>query len=556
MELIFSKLLILIGLTNHMTSATYHDSNGCHAGDYMLVRRLDRTYENKTRAPQCEKLLGFLCRPELQSPGQCFKLACEVGANVIYFDLETECSAYQCDFNVEEHDWDYKWKEKKSSKGRTYALPHPASSRCHNSYFVRRTWDRQESGRSTCHRITSMSVDSLEDCKVKACNDKANTLNFDFEFDVDGKTDHGHACETMYCNWNSKEYDYDIKVKQFRSRAIVGRVEVYSLAHMSKTCNGLRNSTVKIPLHVPRKCGKPGYFKNDLFIPNLFCDSGFNSFQHQNADSTYTTFKCDLNDEGTEWAFYDDNEYIRPDLRETEWLVLPPPGTPNCGSDKIFRLRKMKAEHKMSLCSHSERIAAARDLRQCMLYACERGNVNVINYYYSSEMVVCDLRICAESANGDYSFQYAMTDGNHGYDVYALQSDPTIEVNTMIKPPKENVTLTPTNSTNTYLSELNSARDEIARLKNGVAALVTILIMLLLVGIGLCVRYKSTKKRCNEWSGSTNATFGHDAGQVINKSDCPPGGNKEQSSLLEEDARPKHERITELGSAERQLTHD
>ncbi|CAH1777365.1 unnamed protein product [Owenia fusiformis] len=333
--------------------------------------------------------------------------------------------------------------------------------------------------------INKVSVENISDCKATACMDKVNTFSFDH--DAGDKMDE-HWCKTMYCEWNPKENDYDIKAKL---SADAGRMDVYSLAHLSKPCHDIYipNGTVIIPLHFPSKgdhCGSQGDFKNTNFIPDAFCDSGFNNYQYLPQDSKYVTHKCKLNDEGTEWQFHPKNAYIKPESN-TGWLILPAPGTPNLNGSVIFRLQRMRAEHLESKCGDSKTIYAAKDLRQCMLFAFETKGVNVINYFSSSSStsVECNFRTCEKLPNGDYEFNYKRTEGNHGYDVYALEPDISIVPKNIIDEPpiKENVTLPQSNDTKTCLSEFQSDTVKINVLTGIVLVLFGIVIGLLCVFI-------------------------------------------------------------------------
>ncbi|CAH1801430.1 unnamed protein product [Owenia fusiformis] len=404
-----------------MTSLMFTD-NTCPSGDFLLVRSNDDINGKGSQVrPSCKKIvLGILTKQMLQSPEHCFYLACKVKANVVYYDQNMECAAYKCGTNSNGLDWAYTWTDEFASySGKTYARPQTYNQQCHNAYFMQRTWTNN--GRATCFRISDTFVESLSKCVEKACMDKANTLNF-----VSHRSS-GYSCETQHCQWNVTTNDYVFNVRPHED--VHSNSVVYSLSHITRPIkNLLQTEPVEFPMQIPGQCGAPGHFNGhkstDREISNFFSESGSNTFIHVNNDDTFLAYKCRPNHEGTYWKFYDDNCYS--DRTFSKWWIVPYPGTPNCKSD-MFTLRRMRASCQKSNCNPRsfEKVSTARDLRQCMLYACEKG-YNVINYFSNATSNVCELRNCYRYKGGDYDFQYEATDDTHGYDVYALQPDSNI----------------------------------------------------------------------------------------------------------------------------------
>ncbi|CAH1796814.1 unnamed protein product [Owenia fusiformis] len=400
----------------------------CPTGDYVLVRHNDHINDRDRQIrPNCQNLpLGILTEHLLHSPEQCFNLACKVNANVIYYDPKIECAAYQCEADPNRLDWTYNWtSESASYSGKTFARPHESVQSCHNSYFMQRTWNSNV--QATCFIISNdTAVDNLGKCAERSCEDKANAFNFI----VQSKT---MFCETLHCKWNVTVNDYSFNLRP----NINGNSEVHSLSHTIKPCmNLLQTDSVNFSVLIPndQQCGFPGHFKRNLShstdkeISNFFCESGSNTFihvSHKDLDDKYLAYKCSSNHEGTSWDFFADNARYGDNVT-SEWWIAPYPGTPNCQSD-IFKLMRMKASHQMSNCDPrgSMKVLSARDLRQCMLYACEKG-YNVINFFSNDDFVDCELRNCGKYKGGDYAFQYSATGGTYGYDVYALHPDYSI----------------------------------------------------------------------------------------------------------------------------------
>ncbi|CAH1801436.1 unnamed protein product [Owenia fusiformis] len=387
----------------------------CPSGDYLLVRRNDQVNGSDLIRPSCERMvIGILTEQLFYSREHCFNLACKSNANVVYYDPKVECAAYKCESDLNGLDWAYTWTIAATSSGRTYARPHSYAKPCHNSHFMNRT---VANVRATCFTISNTIVESLAECMDKACMDKGNTFNF-----IVNGSYRGMECETQHCGWDITANDYVFDLRQNED----GHSVVYSLSHKIKSCkNLLKTQPVEFPVLLLGQCGHPGYFNAELLestnqeIPNDFCESGSNTFIHINGDNKYLAYKCNSNHEGTYWKFYDNKCYG--DGVFAKWWIVPHPGTPNCKSD-MFTLRRMAPSCQKSNCNPSrfEKVSTARDLRQCMLHACEKG-YNVINYFSNATVVLCELRNCHRYKDGDYDFRYEATDGTHGYDVYALQ---------------------------------------------------------------------------------------------------------------------------------------
>ncbi|CAH1801429.1 unnamed protein product [Owenia fusiformis] len=403
----------------NVTKTMPHLQDTCPSGDYLLVRRNDIVNDSDSHVrPMCAQIvIGILTEQLLYSREHCFNLACKSNANVVYYDPKVECAAYKCESDSNELDWEYKWTYAAPATGRTYARPHSSAKPCHNSHFMKRSLANV---RATCFSIsyTTVETESVSECMEKACSDKANTFN------VISLRSNLMKCETQHCGWDVIKDDYVFNLRQNEH----GLSQVYSLSHIFKPCkNLLKTQPVELPNNVPGKCGSPGYFDRNLAIsteqeiPNDFCESGSNTFVEQKGDKKYLAYKCNSNHEGTNWAFYDNNCYG--DSVFSKWWIVPYPGTPNCKSD-MFTLRRMGASCQKSNCdsSGSKKVSTARDLRQCMLHACEKG-YNVINYFSNATVVLCELRNCSRSEDNDYDFQYQTTGGIHGYDLYALQPD-------------------------------------------------------------------------------------------------------------------------------------
>ncbi|CAH1784494.1 unnamed protein product, partial [Owenia fusiformis] len=417
--------LILFMLAAVAAKDTYTET--CYTGDFLLVRKSnDPSFESEKKAPNCDLLLGYYSQAASVSINQCFKRSCMVmDANVIYFDeLHKRCDIYRCESKVDGSDWDYNWGRNPMlyDVGKTFARPHPSTPKCHNSFFVRRTWHESNNFKSNCASMmieqqTVNNVQSLRECMDKACKDNANVFNFYLS------DNNEYICETKHCKWITASNDYNFNmITDDNNKG--GPKYVYSLSHTAKPFHTFKQS-VQISIYgepQPTACVEEGhmYFKDkNEHVLNSLYDNGYNSFQQ--IETGYLAFKCSSNEEGTGFKYYYTTKCHYKDEDQTEWWNAIYPGTPNCGSD-IFTLRSIGALCQKAECGQSLTFNAV-DLRQCMLYACNE-KFNVINYFSNTTTVVCDIRNCDESENGNYELNLKK-DAEHAYDIYVLAPDPT-----------------------------------------------------------------------------------------------------------------------------------
>ncbi|CAH1783242.1 unnamed protein product, partial [Owenia fusiformis] len=369
--------------------------------------------------PSCSarRPVGILTNRLLQTVQHCFRFACDLQANVIYYEEGFQCQAHRCGSNANDTDWDitWDWEENQTDRiGQVYIFPHPNTPKCYSSYFAKRP--SKKGMKAGCQTTSNNEVNNLKECMERACEEKANIFNY-----IDSTEP--PQCEPMHCQWDAANDDYDLR--PIGSKNI--DIQIYGLCHSgfdtSKSCNSMTwSDSVMLPMIQP-VCGLIlSTYENSSIFKNseLMCELGANTFQNHAANfGRILASKCESNAEGTDWKYYDDNIIPKPDEPLTEWLNVPHPGTPNCGSS-IFRIRSIGAQRQMSNCTLKRKIPEAKDLRQCMLYACEL-NYTVINYFSDSYSVVCELREC-DKLDEDYDFKYGVTDGKR-YDVYALHYD-------------------------------------------------------------------------------------------------------------------------------------
>ncbi|CAH1779677.1 unnamed protein product, partial [Owenia fusiformis] len=351
----------------------------------------------------------------------CFAKACELGGNVIQHRPWTaghHCGIYNCSSNVDGTDWDFKWTHDESIYPQIYAKPHPYSQRCHSSYFMRRTWRiGMTSVASQCLPIATRPVANLSECMHAACHDKANVFNF-------YPNEAPHRCETKHCKWNVNANDYDFKFSNVENSVVL----VYSLSHLATHCNSTQFKSEPIQLYP--KCRRASVCGQGNV--EEFCKGGSNVISHHpKTNDSFDAWTCSSNHEGTEWQLhYKDNDTCYISVEYTEWLILPYPGTPVCHSS-IYAIKRLSNRCRMSTCMKSIMIHQARDLRQCMVYACEY-EANVINYYSNSSenSVICDLRFCNSFQDGEYELQLERS--SPGYDIYALVVQPGTTTETVV----------------------------------------------------------------------------------------------------------------------------
>ncbi|CAH1801679.1 unnamed protein product [Owenia fusiformis] len=442
------------------------------------------SYDNHKRIPDCAIPDGFLGGNLLHSLGQCFTMACHLNANVIHYEEEYECRIFTCKSNHHETDWEYNWiKEDKSDRNNTavtYALPHDYSKRCYNSYFVRKMLDNGSSMKSGCYLLTRYrDVKRLDKCMMKACDDKANTFNFNSDGDI--------PCETLHCGWNRNLNDYDLK-PLIEGK---GNVSTYRLSHVSKPCNTLSwNDSVQLPFVQP-SCQSTFSFKSTKAVDKnleMFCTFGANTFQDQTKYLKHIIgSRCPSNKEGTNWEF-SPQKYTSDLDPSTKWLNIPHPGNPNCRSSYIFKIISLKEQNQASNCGHSKTIQQARDLRQCMLYGCELG-FNVINYRSSSKQDrKCELRNCSQIQPGTYDLNYV---NSTDVDVYALQRHYKHEITVPTTTPQTHRNVTP-ETPNNVTPETQPHERSVGILVGVIVFLTIVIILLLLAFLFYMCKYPDT----------------------------------------------------------------
>ncbi|CAH1802931.1 unnamed protein product [Owenia fusiformis] len=343
----------------------------------------------------------------------------------MYNQYKNRCELFECLPNSDGTDWNYNWKSRapnvNDSMGITYARPHSYSPRCHNSYFMRRTWETKKAVKSSCSIVGNLKVQNLYDCMVKSCENNANVFNIisheSNEFD----------CEMKYCNWHAPNDDYQLSLSVVEDNN--ANCRSYSLGHTFKTkliLNKTLSSALSLPSRpTPEKCDEiDSYFSStDQPIPTSLYESGYTSILYVTKHKANLAFKCKSNSEGTDWSYYNQNDICEnEEQQDIQWWSLPYPGTPNCKTD-IFTRITVGHQCKKSTCNVFKKIDV-RDLRQCMISACKEG-YNVINYCRDNSTVVCEIRICSkDNSNGDYNFNFSYDPT--GFSVYGLYSDATL----------------------------------------------------------------------------------------------------------------------------------
>ncbi|CAH1773829.1 unnamed protein product [Owenia fusiformis] len=332
-----------------------------------------------------------------------------MNANWLYFDSNNgHCRAGKCGSNINKTEWEYEWNPG-SYNGKTYVRPHHYVPRCQNSYFMRRTWNNDV--KSNCYLIRTVTGKGLRECMKAACDDKANTLNF--YFDVTPR------CEIKHCKWDTSTNDYAF---EFTTTTNNEAVSVYGLEHTLSPYDSKYWVETQIPS--PNITSLKGYYT--IGLKDSYCTSESNFVLQPFIWSSISVYNCYENFEGTDWHISYNNDINCTSGSTYRTLIPPYPGTPSCNSS-IFVIHKSKIQCYKSNCDRSLVIPDARDLRQCMLYACERG-APVINYYSDSTSVICDLRFCAKLPNAKYDFEYVTTGGS--FDVYVLQHDTREDLST------------------------------------------------------------------------------------------------------------------------------
>ncbi|CAH1779528.1 unnamed protein product, partial [Owenia fusiformis] len=388
------------------SSVIVSDAATCK-GEFLLTRLPYSSYVPRA-VPQCQQYFRFTSLYE----EQCFSETNGVDANWLYFRPNNDCRIGICDSNINNTDWDYKWYESSSYTGKTYVKPHPYTPRCHNSYFMRRTW--KNNVKSQCPLIRTWTGQDLRECMTLACEDKANVFNF-------YPDETPLRCETKHCKWTSSAKDYNFL---FASSTAVS---VYALEH-TKLSGPNSEHWLETEIPHPEGCYSRGQIDLTSNKDLDYCSTGSNMIKQTSSNATKSLYTCPQNHEGTAWLTTYAGNRACVTKSSTRWLMSPYPGTPNCNSS-IFVIKQLRSQCLKSSCDRSIIIHEAKDLRQCMLYACDHG-APVINYYSYSTTVTCDLRFCDRLPNGDLELKYTTTGTYTGssFDVYVLQHDPNRDI--------------------------------------------------------------------------------------------------------------------------------
>ncbi|CAH1783962.1 unnamed protein product [Owenia fusiformis] len=213
----------------------WKDTEECHHDNFFLVRQGWRPGSN------CTKMQYIRRNSNLTD---CFKSACKNNSNLVIhkqYKLKQACTLYRCESNHDITDWEYGWSNKWEST-KAYALLHPSTPRCRNSFFIRRTWDTGKRVCANCDNIKYMNVEDLYSCMSHACDEEANALNF---WDK-------RKCQIMRCRWNSTRLSYN-----FNFSRTAAKVTTYSLASQITTVNTM--TTILSPK--PTTQTKPQFFR-------------------------------------------------------------------------------------------------------------------------------------------------------------------------------------------------------------------------------------------------------------------------------------------------------
>ncbi|CAH1794903.1 unnamed protein product [Owenia fusiformis] len=431
--LIFS--LIILKLSMIESSGSQCSTGKCCHADYLLVRdnTFDWIYETEAYEPSCPLIVSLqFSTQNVGTLESCFAKACALNANVVTYGHLRSCKIFKCESNSNQNDWDYKFKYSgKSGYERTYAKPHSYSPGCNNSHFVRRTWMMGHTNvASKCSLTRPRSVVDVAACMKAACDDKANVFNF-----YPGEEPQA-LCETRYCRFDKSRNDYDFEIEEITTSGNKTVVYIYSLSHTQKSW---RTKYDQIPTSLSNFdfCTQVEFIPHPSSeiseTPEHFCDFRSNlliTFPNGSIQTWNCGGHLENIDTGNVGCYADENKQM------ATMTFLPYPGTPNCG-DSIFMLRRFHTECTMSMCDTFLEVPEAKDLRQCMLYACQHG-ANVINFMaisnnYSSG-IICDLRFCGKLPNGDYDFKFQTSNSSlrFPYAVFALQSDPGATTNAQV----------------------------------------------------------------------------------------------------------------------------
>ncbi|CAH1786428.1 unnamed protein product [Owenia fusiformis] len=197
--------------------ATWEDTGDCYHGNFVLVKQ---AMQIATSCPETHTPLWGL------NVENCLKSACAFITNLViykhYLHGHSSCSMYNCESNENDTDWEYGWRHWWEFKQTSaYVLPHHSTPRCHDSYFIRRSWDTRRNVNSICSNVTHLAVNNVSSCMSFACEVKANVLDY---------VKDNHTCRVMHCNWNFKPWQNNF---YFTNKIVTQKVATYSLLSLS-----------------------------------------------------------------------------------------------------------------------------------------------------------------------------------------------------------------------------------------------------------------------------------------------------------------------------------
>ncbi|CAH1784318.1 unnamed protein product [Owenia fusiformis] len=313
-------------------------------------------------------------------------------------------------------------------------------------------------------------------------------------------------CFTKYCKWNSTTGDYI-----FRLGTASERVDVYALMH-TEQCNAIP-PPIPTPAKYVTSCHMTGYFSAPSHhLTDILCRSRSNTFIEDGGNEV-RSHRCYSNQEGTGWLMHaDHNNTCFSRVQNNKMFILPYPGTPNCRGNQMYVIKRLKQHCQKSTCSPLGTASVARDLRQCMLFACDAG-ANVINYRSANAGVAlrCEMRSCRLSPNGEPDL--VLSGGYRGFEVYALHlttltpttSTPTQPSTTTMSTTTTQVittttntatstvqvvnesTATPSNKTNRYDARLAKYQQENTSLRTATIVLGTLLSLCFVAALIACI---------------------------------------------------------------------
>ncbi|CAH1781481.1 unnamed protein product, partial [Owenia fusiformis] len=216
-------------------------TDGCSNDNYHLVRHGWGLSSN------CTKIRKIWPK----NLKKCLMSACTFSSNLVTFKYERHekysCFLYRCQSNNDGTHWNYGWQ--KNTNGNlynthAYALPHP-STKCHNSYFIRKTWLTHRNASELCpNRTAYAAVHDLHSCIALACRKKADAL--DYLVDIG-------TCKIMHCNSENETWEYE---DYFSNKLRVSdKMLTYILSsHIieSKTTKAPRNSETRFTRQIPK----------------------------------------------------------------------------------------------------------------------------------------------------------------------------------------------------------------------------------------------------------------------------------------------------------------